>query len=241
MWQFVCASQFSLSVPSGPLTDTASMAQTNLMQLFHAASSAKPQTKKGTPLQPLSYVPSYLGQGLPCEAAPLHQPTPAPPKAKNTPRGTDAQPDVRRVGGGRARTSPPPTAEQKQAHSMLQRSCQTGCQSSRPNSQRPEVSGFCAGVRHNAAAPLGAVWGVIPPPLCGLLWCSCPVQHGRLPAPRPHAKEPATAQRFSGGFGSGSLHLDLPSEISHPPRHPPFSQILCNLAVIFSKSFAIWR
>ncbi len=47
------------------------------------------------------------------------------PKAKTTARGTDAQPDVRRVGGGRARTSPPPTAQQKQAHGMLHRSFQT--------------------------------------------------------------------------------------------------------------------
>ena len=31
------------------------------------------------------------------------------------PHGADAQPDVRRVGGGRARTSPPPTAQHKPA------------------------------------------------------------------------------------------------------------------------------
>ena len=41
------------------------------------------------------------------------------PKAKTTARGTDAQPDVRRVGGGRARTSPPPTAQHKPASLLV--------------------------------------------------------------------------------------------------------------------------
>ncbi len=43
------------------------------------------------------------------------------PKEKNTARGTDAQPDVRRVGGGRARTSPPPTAQHKPASLLAPR------------------------------------------------------------------------------------------------------------------------
>ncbi len=41
------------------------------------------------------------------------------PKANTTARGTDAQPDDRRVGGGRARTSPPPTAQHKPASSLV--------------------------------------------------------------------------------------------------------------------------
>ena len=55
------------------------------------------------------------------------------------------------------------------------------------------------------------------------------MQRSRLPATRSLAEAPATAQCCSGGFGSGSLHLDLPSEISHPPRHPPFSPIRFHL------------
>ncbi len=35
------------------------------------------------------------------------------------PHGADAQPDVRRVGGGRARTSPPPTAQHKPASLLV--------------------------------------------------------------------------------------------------------------------------
>ena len=43
------------------------------------------------------------------------------PKANTTARGTDAQPDVRRVGGGRARTSPPPTAQHTPASLLAPR------------------------------------------------------------------------------------------------------------------------